>query len=118
MTLEVTESMQLQDYSYFNKIFYEWKRRGVKIAIDDFGTGYSSLSYLKSIDIDETKIDRCFVTRIQCNAYNYRLLNNIIELAHCAQIQVCCEGVETYFQKNSHNHYGGKDAAVKFYRHY
>lgn len=95
LTLEVTESMQLQDYSYFNKIFYEWKRRGVKIAIDDFGTGYSSLSYLKSIDIDETKIDRCFVTRIQCNAYNYRLLNNMIELAHCAQIQVCCEGVET-----------------------
>ena len=24
LTLEVTESMQLQDYSYFNKIFYEW----------------------------------------------------------------------------------------------
>ena len=95
LTLEVTESMQLQDYSYFNKIFYEWKRRGIEIAIDDFGTGYSSLSYLKSIDIDETKIDRCFVTRIQCNAYNYRLLNNMIELAHGAQIQVCCEGVET-----------------------
>ena len=77
-----------------------------------------TLEVTESIDIDETKIDRCFVTRIQCNAYNYRLLNNIIELAHCAQIQVCCEGVETYFQKNSHNHYGGKDAAVKFYRHY
>lgn len=95
LTLEVTESMQLQDYSYFNKIFYEWKRQGIKIAIDDFGTGYSSLSYLKSIDIDETKIDRCFVNRIHCNAYNYRLLSNMIELAHCAQIQVCCEGVET-----------------------
>lgn len=77
-----------------------------------------TLEVTESIDIDETKIDRCFVTRIQCNAYNYCLLNNIIELAHCAQIQVCCEGVETYFQKNSHNHYGGKDAAVKFYRHY
>lgn len=95
LTLEVTESMQLQDYSYFNKIFYEWKRHGIKIAIDDFGTGYSSLSYLKSIDIDEIKIDRCFVSRIQYNAYNYRLLSNMIELAHNAQIQVCCEGVET-----------------------
>lgn len=95
LTLEVTESMQLQDYSYFNKIFYEWKRHGIKIAIDDFGTGYSSLSYLKSIDVDETKIDRCFVNRIYCNAYNYCLLRNIIELAHCAKIEVCCEGVET-----------------------
>ena len=41
------------------------------------------------------KIDRCFVSRIQYNAYNYRLLSNMIELAHNAQIQVCCEGVET-----------------------
>ena len=95
LTLEVTESMQLQDYSYFNKIFYEWKRHGIKISIDDFGTGYSSLSYLKSIDVDETKIDRCFINRIYNNIYNYRLLSNIIELAHGARIQVCCEGVET-----------------------
>lgn len=95
LTLEVTESMQLQDYTYYNKIFYDWKRRGIQIAIDDFGTGYSSLSYLKSIDIDETKIDRCFVNRIQKNAYNYRLLDNVIQLAHSARIRVCCEGVET-----------------------
>ena len=95
LTLEVTESMQLQDYVYFNKIFYEWKRHGIKIAIDDFGTGYSSLSYLKSIDVDETKIDRCFVSRIQSNAYNFHLLSNMVELAHGAHIQVCCEGVET-----------------------
>jgi diguanylate cyclase (GGDEF)-like protein len=95
LTLEVTESMQLQDYSYFNKIFYEWKRYGIQISIDDFGTGYSSLSYLKSIEVDETKIDRCFISRIQHNAYNYRLLSNMIELAHSARIKVCCEGVET-----------------------
>lgn len=94
LTLEVTESMQLQDYIYFNKIFYEWKRYGIKISIDDFGTGYSSLSYLKGIDVDEAKIDRCFVNRIEYNAYNYRLLANIIELAHGAHIRVCCEGVE------------------------
>lgn len=95
LTLEVTESMQLQDYSYFNRILYEWKRHGIKIAIDDFGTGYSSLSYLKSMDVDETKIDRCFINRIHYNTYNYRLLSNMIELAHSARIQVCCEGVET-----------------------
>lgn len=95
LTLELTESMQLQDYMYFNKIFYEWKRHGIRIAIDDFGTGYSSLSYLKRIDIDETKIDKCFISRIQYNAYNFRLLSNMIELAHSASIRVCCEGVET-----------------------
>lgn len=95
LTLEITESMQLQDYHYFNKIFYQWKRSGIQISIDDFGTGYSNLSYLKSIEINETKIDRCFVSRIQHSAYNYHLLSNLIELTHSAGIQVCCEGVET-----------------------
>ena len=29
LTLEVTESMQLQEYQYFNQIFYSWRRRCV-----------------------------------------------------------------------------------------
>lgn len=93
--LEVTESMRLQDYQYFNKIFFQLSKMGIQVSIDDFGTGYSSLSYLKSLSIDEIKIDRCFVSHVQHSAYNYRLLSNIIELAHSAQIRVCCEGVET-----------------------
>ncbi len=96
LTLEITESMPLQNYCYFNKIFYVWKQNGIKISIDDFGTGYSSLSYLKNIEINELKIDRCFVNHIQYNTYNFRLLKNIIELAHSTNIEVCCEGVETF----------------------
>ena len=95
LTLEVTESMQLQDYAHFNKIFYRWKQAGIEISVDDFGTGYSSLSYLKGMEVDEIKIDRCFVSGIQHSAYNYRLLSNMVELAHSSQIRVCCEGVET-----------------------
>lgn len=95
LILEITESMQLQDYAAFNKIFRYWSKEGIQISIDDFGTGYSSLSYLKSLEVDEIKIDQCFVRDIHGNAYNQGLLRNIIELAHSAQISVCCEGVET-----------------------
>lgn len=94
ITVEITESMQLQNYNYFNDIFYSWRNKGMHISIDDFGTGYSSLSYLKGLEIDEVKIDRCFVRQIQKSAYNYRLLSNMLELTHSAQIRVCCEGVE------------------------
>lgn len=94
LTFEITESMRLQDYQYFNKIFYKLAKLGIQISIDDFGTGYSSLSYLKVLSIDEVKIDRCFISNVQHSAYNYRLLSNIIELAHSANIKVCCEGVE------------------------
>lgn len=95
LTLEVTESMQLQDYSRFNRLFYRWKQAGIEISVDDFGTGYSSLGYLKNLNIDEIKIDRCFVRGIQYSAYNYRLLSNMLELARSSRIRVCCEGVET-----------------------
>lgn len=94
LTIEVTESMQLQDYPQLNQIFSKWKEEGVEISVDDFGTGYSSLSWLKELAVDEIKIDRCFVRDIQHSAYNLRLLSNMMELADSCQIRVCCEGVE------------------------
>lgn len=94
LTLEVTESVQLQNFQYYNEIFSEWRKAGIEISVDDFGTGYSSLGYLKNLKIDEIKIDRCFVSGIHNSSYNYRLLCNIVELASSTQIRVCCEGVE------------------------
>ncbi len=93
--MELTESMQLHDFTNFNQLFYQWGRRGIQVSVDDFGTGYSGLSYLKSLAVDEVKIDRSFIDSIQLSAYNYRLLQNVLELAHSVQIRVCCEGVET-----------------------
>ena len=95
LTLEITESMQLLDYPHINEIFRKWTQRGIEISVDDFGTGYSSLGRLKELEIDEIKIDRCFVNNIQHSLYNYRLLSNMLELADSCQIRVCCEGVET-----------------------
>lgn len=95
LTLELTESVQLQDFQSYNNAFRKLEIKGIDISIDDFGTGYSSLNYLKSIDADEVKIDRCFIMNIQHSAYNYRLLSNTVDLAHSVEIRVCCEGVET-----------------------
>ena len=95
LTIEVTESMELLNYPHLNEVFRRWKKVGIGISVDDFGTGYSSLSRLKEMEIDEIKIDRCFVNGIDKSAYNYRLLRNIVELADSCQIRVCCEGVET-----------------------
>lgn len=95
LTLELTESMHLQDYTSLRQLFVPHNGENVRIAIDDFGTGYSSLHYLKSLSVDEIKIDRCFVSHIHLSAYNYHLLQNILDLAHRARVQVCCEGIET-----------------------
>lgn len=94
LTLEITESMELENLCRYNEIFTSWKKAGIKIAVDDFGTGYSNLGYLKQLQIDEIKIDRCFVSGIQHNAYNYRLLSSVIDLVAGSDIRICCEGVE------------------------
>lgn len=94
LTLEITESMQLEKFDYYNEIFKAWRKEGIEISVDDFGTGYSNLGYLKNLNIDEIKIDRSFISGIQNNSYNYRLLSNMVELAAGVQARICCEGVE------------------------
>lgn len=94
LIVELTESYVVKNMEIFREKFNDMRSRNIRTALDDFGTGYSSLSYLKSIEIDEVKIDRCFVRQIQNSAYNYQLLRNVIELAHSVHIRVCCEGVE------------------------
>ena len=95
LTLEVTESLELVEYTRINEIFRQWKLNGIEISVDDFGTGYSGLSRLKELEVDEIKIDGIFVRNIQQSAYNYRLLSNMVQLANSSRIRVCCEGVES-----------------------
>ncbi|MDL2254036.1 EAL domain-containing protein, partial [Ruminococcaceae bacterium OttesenSCG-928-I18] len=93
--LELVESLQMQDFRYFNEIFAYLNRIGVAVAIDDFGTGYSSLGYFKELNINQIKIDRTFVARMRSSAYDYDLVRFIVGLAHRAGTKVCVEGVET-----------------------
>jgi EAL domain-containing protein (putative c-di-GMP-specific phosphodiesterase class I) len=43
LTLEITESVAMNDPALTVAMFQELKRLGVQLAIDDFGTGHSSL---------------------------------------------------------------------------
>jgi EAL domain-containing protein (putative c-di-GMP-specific phosphodiesterase class I) len=73
----------------------EIRGMGVGIAIDDFGTGFSSLSQLQQLPIDEIKIDRSFVTRMETDHSDEVLVRSIIELGRNLGIRVTAEGVET-----------------------
>lgn len=94
LTIELTESTQLQEAGYLSNIFRRWREAGIGLSIDDFGTGYASMSYLKELNVEEIKIDRLFVKGIEEATYNYRLISNMIEFAKNNAIRICCEGVE------------------------
>lgn len=94
LTVEITETVELVSSRTLTSTVRALKANGVGVAIDDFGTGYANLGYLKQLEVDEIKIDRIFVSGIETNTYNHKLVSNVIEFAKSNNIRTCCEGVE------------------------
>lgn len=94
LTVEITESMELQSSEQMINAIKQLREYNIRIAVDDFGTGYANLSYLKQLNVDEIKIDRIFVSGIEQDTYNHKLVSNVIEFAKSNSICTCCEGVE------------------------
>ncbi|HLY82010.1 MAG TPA: GGDEF domain-containing protein [Acidimicrobiales bacterium] len=95
VTLEVTESVFVQDSERALVVLRELKSLGVGLALDDFGTGYSSLNYLKRFPIDIVKIDQAFVADLERDHASHAIVFAVIELAHMLGMKVVAEGVET-----------------------
>ncbi len=94
VTLELTESTIVSDWTFINQQFNEFRSKGVQIAMDDFGTGYSSLAYLKNLSCDIVKVDRAFVKNILDNDFDTKLVEYTVTLCRSVGIRTCIEGVE------------------------
>lgn len=95
LDIEITESVFMKDIALAKWSIEQLHRMGISLSLDDFGTGYSSLSYLRQLPFDRIKIDRSFVTGIQSNAENQKLVTGILSLAHGLSLDVTAEGIET-----------------------
>ncbi|OYU44430.1 MAG: GGDEF domain-containing protein [Burkholderiales bacterium PBB4] len=92
--LEITESAIMDDPQRAQQTLHTLSRRGFKLSIDDFGTGYSSLAYLKSLPVDELKIDKSFVMNMESDENDAKIVRSTIDLAHNLGLTVVAEGVE------------------------
>ena len=100
ITLEITESLLIDQPEFVKERLTYFSSKGIGISIDDFGTGYSSLSYLHYYPFDELKIDRSFISEIEFNETKKKIVIGIIQLAHAIDLKVVAEGVETEAQYN------------------
>lgn len=94
LTLELTESLIMQNADYTLSAVRALKSLGVTLAIDDFGVGYSNLGYLKLLPFDFVKIDRSFVTDFAAQPQDAAIVAAMIALAHTLKMRVIGEGVE------------------------
>lgn len=94
LTLEVTESLAINDMARMKQILGQIKNLGVRVALDDFGTGYSSLNRIREMPIDVIKIDRCFIEDLGRDEFADAFVRIVCELAAVIGMNVCVEGVE------------------------
>jgi diguanylate cyclase (GGDEF)-like protein/PAS domain S-box-containing protein len=99
--LEITETVILENADPVRTTLRRLKELGVQLCMDDFGTGYSSLAYLHRMELDELKIDRSFVSRMEHDPRSAQLVHAIVALAHNLGVRVVAEGVETRPQLDS-----------------
>ncbi|MGH7640987.1 MAG: putative bifunctional diguanylate cyclase/phosphodiesterase [Candidatus Dormibacteria bacterium] len=95
LVLEVTESTIVKDVEQASVQLRALRRLGIRIAIDDFGTGQSSLAQLHHLPVDELKIDRSFMVRIQDGKSGVAVAESVVNLARALSLTVVIEGVET-----------------------
>ncbi len=104
--IEVTESLLMSDTKRANRVLKQLGNLGIEIWLDDFGTGYSSLSYLQQVQFDGIKIDRTFVSGIEDDQEEVKLLEAIVSMAHSLEMKIVAEGIETQHQQDILAHLG------------
>ena len=93
LVLEITETTIAADPDGARDVLAKMGGRGVRFSIDDFGTGYSSLAVLRSLPVNELKIDRQFVGDLD-HLEGQAIVEYSIQLGHMLGLTVVAEGVE------------------------
>lgn len=94
MIIEVTEHMQVENYTSFRKSLNKVSRRGVRLAIDDAGAGYASFLHILELGVDIIKLDIGLIKNIHLDKSRYALAVALLAFAKTIGSTVIAEGVE------------------------
>lgn len=96
--VEITESAFVNSDSYWQGILMRIRNLGFGLAMDDFGSGLSSLNLLCDLPFKVLKIDKDFFHSKTTTQRERIVISNIVRMAHELDMEIICEGVETYEQ--------------------
>ena len=95
ITLELTERDIAENESLVVARLSHLKSLGFAISVDDYGIGQSSLAKLKTLPVDELKIDKTFILVLEKNKEDQDIVESTITLGHKLGLSVVAEGVES-----------------------
>jgi len=94
ITLELTERDIADNEELVIARLSHLKSLGFAISVDDYGIGQSSLAKLKSLPVDELKIDKTFILSLEKCQKDQDIVSSTISLGHKLGLSVVAEGVE------------------------
>lgn len=94
LTVELTEDSVMASLHDDLSPLRRLRERGVRLSIDDFGTGYSSFAYLRSLPVQEVKIDKSFMPGVAHTPAAMALVQSIVDITHVLGLVSVAEGVE------------------------
>jgi len=93
--LEFTESFANENYEAMLDIVNRLHAAGFKCSVDDFGSGYSSYNCIKSLPMDEIKLDKFFLEKGLSTDRDDAIISSVISVAKQVGMKVTQEGIET-----------------------
>ncbi|MBR9842674.1 MAG: bifunctional diguanylate cyclase/phosphodiesterase [Rhodobacteraceae bacterium] len=96
LTVEILESVALGpgDSTVIDNVNH-LAAMGCPIDLDDFGTGHTSISAMRRLSVSRVKIDRSFVTRIDQDGDQQRMVAAILTMCERLGLETLAEGIET-----------------------
>jgi diguanylate cyclase (GGDEF)-like protein len=98
LTLEVTESVFVEDEPYALQLLERLWQSGVRLALDDFGMGYSSVAYLRNVPFTVCKIDRSFTGGLGQDPRSDALCRAVLAMCESLGLPAVAEGIEDLSQ--------------------
>ncbi|MDO1582508.1 putative bifunctional diguanylate cyclase/phosphodiesterase [Rhizobium oryzicola] len=95
INFEITETAVIRDFAQAIESLALLRNLGVSVSLDDFGTGYSSLTYVHKLPLSKIKIDRSFVSDVNCRPASAKIITSVLSLCRELDLGAIIEGVET-----------------------
>ena len=101
LCLEITETAVFTDIDANLTTLRNLRELGIRLAVDDFGTGYSSLAYLRSLPVDEVKLDASFIAGLGEDTVDTQIVAAVLRLCKALGRITVAEGVEKETQRST-----------------
>ncbi|MEP3889437.1 MAG: GGDEF domain-containing protein [Hellea sp.] len=95
VTLELTETVALEDPAMASRFSVETRGLGCEFAIDDFGSGYTTFQNLMAIEADTIKIDGTFIEGIAHTPHKETFVRMMVDLAQTFGVKTVAEMVDS-----------------------